>query len=62
MKHHNTGKQYAMQGDKPKESHLHVRLETRKKAGYVKAAQKAGLKLSAWIEQTLDKEIEKIND
>lgn len=37
------------------DSHLHVRIESGRKAGYVKAAHEAGLKLSEWIIKELDK-------
>jgi hypothetical protein len=36
------------------ESHIHIRTESRRKAGYVKAAQSRGMKLSAWALEAMD--------
>ena len=50
--HGNTGNKYA-QGELPADTHLHVRLNSHIKSGYVKQAQREGLKLSQWVIKTL---------
>lgn len=42
-----------------KESLLHLRVKTRDKARWVKAATKAGQKLAQWVSDTLNKEANK---
>lgn len=50
--HGNLGNQNAAGVDA--DSHLHIRLPADKKAAYVHAAQRAGMKLSAWVLEKLD--------
>ncbi len=55
--HGNTGNRSAQHGDEPATSHLHIRITPQKKAGYVKCAQREGMKLSAWVQATLDRNL-----
>lgn len=46
--------------DAGKTSHLHLRIEPRRKAAYVKAAKRSGLgKLAPWAIQALDEAVVK---
>lgn len=51
--HGNVGNQHAKKEDKA-ESQIQIRVPRSVKAGYVKRAQKEGLKLTAWIQKKCD--------
>lgn len=46
----------AQRGAEPATAVLHVRCTPTQKAGWVKAAQRAGLRLSEWVVRRLDAE------
>ncbi len=46
----------AQHGDEPKSSHLHIRVNQKQKARWVKKAQARGMKLSTWVCERLDDE------
>lgn len=46
------------QGDLPADSQLQVRLNKRVKAAFVKQAQREGLKLSQWVNKTLESAVD----
>lgn len=50
--HPNTGNKHASKGGY--DSHLHVRCSSRDKAGWVKKAQREGLKTAEWVIRTLN--------
>lgn len=52
----------AQRGETPRESHLHMRCEARQKALWTKAAQATGKKLTAWVEETLDRAAQRITN
>lgn len=56
--HGNTGKRNAAK-EITKNSQLNVRIRSETKALCVKKAQKDGVKLSAWIQKTLDEAVSK---
>lgn len=51
------GNDYAQKGDDPATSFLHVRCTPRQKSGWVKAAQRAGLKLTEWVIARLENKL-----
>lgn len=53
------GNKYAQKSDQPADTTMVLRLPTRKKNSYVKRAQSEGKKLSAWVLENLDKELER---
>lgn len=55
MKEHgNTGNRNAQKGQDAMSSHLHIRCTPSAKAGWVRAAQRAGLNLSDWVTRALN--------
>lgn len=56
--HGNLGSRNAA-GDVDLDSWLQVRVNSKQKAGWVKAAQREGLKLSGWVTKTLDEAVGK---
>ncbi|MBP8963340.1 MAG: hypothetical protein KBG39_10390 [Opitutaceae bacterium] len=48
------GNRNAQRGAEPATAILHVRCTPRQKAAWVKAAQRAGLRLSEWVVRRLD--------
>ena len=56
------GNKNGQKGEYPKESFLHMRIESIKKAHYVRTARNNNMKLAEWILIALDEKLEKTDN